>query len=107
MALAFVAALILFCAPRKLKQLPVSEGQELSALKTEESVTSNSNDVLPFHKMILQVRGLLPLALAYACHKGSRYWFFYWGPDWLVEAGGFSPATAAYLTVALGYYYKC
>ena len=68
----------------------------------EQENELETTKVVPIRRLIAEVPGALSLALAFAGHKGSRYWFFFWGPDWLVNAGRFSPATAAYLTVALG-----
>ena len=68
----------------------------------ESRLTPESPKISIF-QIVDEIPGVLWLALAYACAKGSRYWFFYWCIDWLVEEsnGAFSPAVATYLSTAI------
>ena len=52
-------------------------------------------------QIITEVPAIIPLALAYACAKGSRYWYFYWAPSWLIEAGDFDTAQASFISSAI------
>jgi len=67
----------------------------------EHSVPVTPN--LSMIQIVREVPAVPWLALAYACAKGSRYWYFYWCIDWLIEEsdGAFSPDVATYLSAAL------
>jgi sugar phosphate permease len=70
----------------------------------EEAAILQSNKqcvVLPMSQVLREVPGVWQLSLAGFTAKGARYWFLYWCPTWLVDVGGFNPATASALSAAL------
>ena len=85
-----------------IEQQDLMNGNKPANSKTHENLIT----VTP-HLSMLQIVREVPavpwLALAYACAKGSRYWYFYWCIDWLIEEsdGAFSPDVATYLSAAL------
>lgn len=73
-----------------------SSGEEEMLLQSEKRGV-----VLPMSQVIREVPGVWQLSLAGFTAKGARYWFLYWCPTWLVDVGGFNPATASALSAAL------
>merc|ERR1719220_1130101 len=65
------------------------------------SKLNSAKEIIPMKTVINEVPGVKMLALSYAFAKGSRYWYFYWAPAWLVAEGDFSVAQASFLSVAL------
>lgn len=91
----------IFFPTTKTAQAKKSNSVEDQPLKSEESSSQASSTMIPMSQVVQELPAIKLLALSYAFAKGSRYWYFYWAPDWLVNEGGFSVAEATYLSIAL------
>ena len=83
--------LIIF--PKNTSRSDVSQSN-IKAKSTESSVS--------IIKIVQEINGLLPTALACGLFKGVRYWFYYWLPDYLYRYsnGQFSIAQASMISSA-------
>merc|ERR1739848_1186 len=95
-----MGAIIFFTSPAPSYQEP-RDDEEQDTLKSNEE--PKEEKMLSMRTIVTEVPGVLWLALAYACAKGSRYWYFYWCPTWLIEESDnfFNPGQATYLSTAL------
>jgi len=94
----FMSIVIFLFFPKKSSFESLNQNEQN---EQENSSTPKSTQTVPMSKVIKEVPALKLLAISYAFAKGSRYWYFYWAPDWLVKEGGFSVSEASFLSTAL------